>query len=167
MKPMIPLICCSLLFIGCSESASTQPPVAPENEPQSITAAVEENSTQPAIKSPVPAEANTVAPIAQKGAEPVKTASVKGAEKAPMPPAVDGGALFGQKCSSCHGAKGEKSALNKSQVIAGWQETQVKDALKGYQTGTYGKEMKALMQGQAKGLNDTQIDALAKHIQGL
>ncbi|KFN40156.1 MAG: hypothetical protein JU82_04840 [Sulfuricurvum sp. MLSB] len=80
---------------------------------------------------------------------------------------ADGNALFGQKCASCHGMKAEKSALGKSQIIAGWSEQKVKEALKGYQAGTYGKEMKALMQGQAKPLSDAQIDALAKHISGL
>ena len=63
--------------------------------------------------------------------------------------------------------KGEKAALGKSAIIADFSEQQVKEALKGYQAGTYGKEMKALMQGQAKGLNDAQIDALAKHISTL
>jgi len=32
--------------------------------------------------------------------------------------AADGSALF-QKCAACHGQKGEKAALGKSEVIAG------------------------------------------------
>jgi len=72
--------------------------------------------------------------------------------------------MFSQKCASCHGAKGEKSALGKSQIIADRTEQQIKDALKGYQAGTYGKEMKILMQGQVKSLTPEQTDALAKYI---
>jgi len=79
---------------------------------------------------------------------------------APFDPAV----VFGQKCASCHGAKGEKAALGKSQIIADRTEQQIKDALTGYQGGTYGKEMKTLMQGQVKALTPEQIDALAKYI---
>jgi cytochrome c553 len=80
---------------------------------------------------------------------------------------VDGKAIFTQKCVSCHGVKAEKSALNKSQIIANFSEAQIKDALKGYQAGTYGKEMKGIMQGQVKTFDDTQIEALAHYISTL
>jgi cytochrome c553 len=101
-------------------------------------------------------------------AEETKTAvTVDAATVTVTETAIDATTLFAQKCASCHGTKAEKSALNKSQVIAGWKDTQIKDALKGYQSGTYGKEMKALMQGQAKGLSDAQIDALATYISTL
>ncbi|MCX6073244.1 MAG: c-type cytochrome [Campylobacterales bacterium] len=77
---------------------------------------------------------------------------------------LDPSSLFSKKCASCHGDKAEKQALGKSQVIANLEEIQIKDALKGYQAGTYGKEMKAIMQGQAKSLEPEQIDALAQYI---
>ncbi|MGZ5208146.1 MAG: c-type cytochrome, partial [Sulfuricurvum sp.] len=82
----------------------------------------------------------------------------------PIATIVDGKALYAQKCVSCHGMKAEKSALGKSQIIANFTEQQTKDALKGYQDGSYGKEMKGLMQGQVKSLNLEQIDALAHYI---
>jgi cytochrome c553 len=131
-------------------------------------AVVVEENTSP-TENDVPAEEPSVPVI-----EPVKQAAKTAAEpkpaavlKAEPAASVDGGALFGQKCASCHGVQGEKAALGKSQVIAGWNAAKVKDALKGYQDGTYGKEMKALMLGQVKGLNDAQIDAVAKHISEL
>ncbi|MDP2851660.1 MAG: c-type cytochrome [Sulfuricurvum sp.] len=138
MKTFIPLIC-SLFLIGCSESTSEQIPSSAEPK-----TAVEANTSTPEQKAPV-TETATALPETSD----------------------DGGTLFTQKCASCHGAKGEKSALGKSAVIAEFSEQQVKDALRGYQTGTYGKEMKGLMQGQAKALNDAQIDALAKFISAL
>lgn len=79
---------------------------------------------------------------------------------------TDGASLFGQQCASCHGVKGEKSALGKSQIIANLTQGQITQALKGYQAGTYGKEMKAIMQGKAKGLNDDQIKVLSDYISG-
>ncbi|WP_295013708.1 c-type cytochrome [Sulfuricurvum sp.] len=147
MKTIIPILC-SFLLIGCSDSKPTEAPATSE-----MTAPIEVNQTASietnASVSTPPVTATPSAPVA------VETA------------AIDASALFAQKCVSCHGAKGEKSALNKSQIIANFSEAQVKEALKGYQNGTYGKEMKALMQGQAKGLNDAQIDALAKYISAL
>ena len=141
MKTFLPLIC-SLFLIGCSESTSEQAPLS--NEPQAIvTHTVEANTSIPEQNAPA---TETVALTATS---------------------VDGEVLFGQKCASCHGAKGEKPALGKSAIITDFSEQQVKDALKGYQSGSYGKEMKGLMQGQAKGLNDAQIDALAAFISTL
>lgn len=150
MKVFLPLLC-SLLLIGCSDSTSKQAPET-SNETQSVTAApANANST------------NTVQEEANKTAAEPAAAITKVADNN----VVDGAALFAQKCASCHGAKADKSALNKSQIIATLTEVQIKDALKGYQNGTYGREMKAVMQGQAKPLNDAQIDALAKYVSGL
>lgn len=146
MKYLFPLFC-SLVLIGCSDT--------PSKAPSTSEAAVQTSPSAEINQSTLP-ETNTSpeVPAADKA---VST------ETAPM----DGGTLFAQKCSACHGTKAEKSALSKSQIIAGWKEDQVKTALKGYQAGTYGKDMKAVMQGQAKGLNDEQIDALAKYISTL
>ena len=80
--------------------------------------------------------------------------------------AADGASLY-KKCVSCHGAKGEKVALGKSKVIAEMDVTQLQVAIKGYQNGSYGGSMKALMQGQVKTLSDDQISQLAKYISQL
>ena len=80
--------------------------------------------------------------------------------------AADGAALF-KKCVSCHGAKAEKSALGKSQVIAGWDAAKIEDALKGYKAGTYGGPMKGLMKGQVASYSDADIAAVSAYIHGL
>lgn len=171
MKLFLPLVC-SLLLIGCSDSSV-------QNQTQSASA--------PAVSETLPAQAETPsaateesAPAAlpkETGNQKTATADVpaiedkKVATATPAPKStaatVDAGVLFGQKCASCHGAKAEKTALGKSQIIADFNEQQIKDALHGYQAGTYGKDMKVLMQGQAKALSNAQIDALAKHISAL
>ena len=150
MKSLISIVC-ALLVLGCSnESPKSETPQA---EPTPVT--VETNVTDATIEPSETAATST---------QPTAAA----AEPAVAPVAsVDGSALYAQKCASCHGAKAEKAALGKSQIIAGWNEAQIKEALKGYQVGTYGKEMKGLMQGQAKALSDEHIDALAKHISTL
>ena len=48
---------------------------------------------------------------------------------------ADGTALF-TTCASCHGEKAEKSALGKSQIIAGWDKQRTIDVLNGYKKGT-------------------------------
>ena len=70
-------------------------------------------------------------------------------------------------CLSCHGKNAEKSALNKSLVIQGWNAKKIEIALKGYQDETYGRTMKSIMQAQAKKLSDAQIKALSKYISEL
>ncbi len=80
--------------------------------------------------------------------------------------AADGAELF-KKCASCHGEKAEKSALGKSQIIAGWDAAKVATALKGYKDGTYGAAMKGVMKGQVAALTDADIDALGAYVAGL
>ncbi len=80
--------------------------------------------------------------------------------------AADGAALF-KKCAACHGQKGEKKALNKSQVIAGWDAAKTAAAIKGYKDGSYGGPMKGLMKGQVAALSDADVTALSAYIAGL
>ncbi len=80
--------------------------------------------------------------------------------------AADGAALY-KKCVACHGVQGEKQALGKSKVINSMTKPELASALKGYQDGSYGASMKALMKGQVASLDDAQIDTLADHIASL
>ncbi|PHR57863.1 MAG: hypothetical protein COA44_05165 [Arcobacter sp.] len=78
--------------------------------------------------------------------------------------APSGANLYTQKCASCHGKDGKKSALNASEVIAGWESSKTQGILKGYQDGTYGKKMKNIMQGQTKPLSKTDIKLISDYI---
>lgn len=80
--------------------------------------------------------------------------------------AADGETLF-KTCTTCHGTRAEKSALNKSQVIAGWSSDKTVAALNGYKDGTYGGPLKSTMTAQVKNLDATAIATLAKYIEGL
>ena len=77
--------------------------------------------------------------------------------------AADGEALF-KTCTTCHGTRAEKSALNKSQVIAGWSSDKTVAALNGYKDGTYGGTLKGTMTAQVKNLSADDIKALAAYI---
>ncbi len=77
--------------------------------------------------------------------------------------ASEGAELY-TKCVGCHGALGEKSALGKSRVINEMGQEDIITALKGYQDGSYGGVMKALMKGQVANLSEQQITALADEI---
>lgn len=174
MRFFLPIVC-SLLLIGCSDSAvqnETQAQPAPAASETPAPGSVQAETSAP--EEPVPAALPQETAHPQTAAAEIPVPESKKAVATPVPApkstaveVVDAGAIFGQKCASCHGSKGEKAALGKSQVIAQFNAQQIKDALHGYKDGTYGKEMKALMQGQAKGLNDAQIDALAKYISTL
>jgi cytochrome c len=80
--------------------------------------------------------------------------------------ASDGASLF-KKCVGCHGSHAEKSALGKSQIIAGWEASKIENALHGYKDESYGGVMKPLMKGQVAALSDSDIKALAEYIHGL
>jgi len=71
-------------------------------------------------------------------------------------------------CAACHGAKGEKPALGKSEVIAGWDEAKVVASLNGYKAGTLNVHgMGAVMKGQVMKLSDADIADLAKQISAM
>ncbi len=155
MKYFLPLVC-SVFLIGCGDSSQN-------GQPAQSDAAVE--TPAPSAESSAPDTAGAEAVPAAKApvsAEPAVAAATAAA--AQVSKTVDTALLYTQKCASCHGMKAEKSALGKSQVIAGWSAKEIKDSLHGYRDGTYGKEMKALMQGQAKALSDAEIDALSQYI---
>lgn len=78
--------------------------------------------------------------------------------------AADGAELY-KKCATCHGAKGEKKALNKSNIIATMSAEQIKTALEGYKAGTLNVHGQGkMMNMQVKNLSAQDIDALSQYI---
>ena len=111
--------------------------------------------------------ATAVAKETQKSQTEVKREIQKRVEKTKTEvTTVDGAAIY-KMCASCHGQNAEKKALNKSQVIQGWESKKIVAALKGYKDGTYGGAMKAMMKGQVSKLSDADMEAVAKHISQL
>ena len=68
------------------------------------------------------------------------------------------------KCMGCHGAKGEKKAMNVSKVIGGQSVAETKNQLKGYKDGSYGGRMAGIMKGQVKRMNEAQMKELSEYI---
>ncbi len=69
------------------------------------------------------------------------------------------------KCIGCHGANGEKSALNgKSLIISEMSKADVKSAMLGYKDGTYGAAMKSIMVNQVLSLSVEDIEFIANKI---
>ncbi len=73
---------------------------------------------------------------------------------------ADGASAY-QKCSVCHGAKGEKAAMGASKLLDTMKKAEIVAALKGYKDGSYGGAMKGAMKGQVKDLSDADIKAIA------
>ena len=151
----------AVLLIGCGDSAQQEPsatPSAPAESAQPAPAPLPE--AQPELQT-LPASAGNPAAEVPATTGPEAVAAAPAAQASAAKP--DGKTLY-SRCAGCHGTNGEKSALNASQVIAGWDASRTADALKGYREGSYGGKMKATMAGQASRLNDAEIDALAAYI---
>lgn len=71
--------------------------------------------------------------------------------------------IYQSKCFSCHGPKASKSALNKSQIIAGWSAARIISAVKGYKNGE-GGAMKGVMKPIASGLSNDDLNTVADTI---
>jgi len=101
--------------------------------------------------------------VSEKTKAAVTTVTTKAKEVVAKATAPNPEKLY-KKCSGCHGANAEKSALDKSQIIQGWDAAKVSQALHGYKDGSYGGPMKGVMAGQAKNLSDEDISVLAEYI---
>ena len=77
--------------------------------------------------------------------------------------AADGAEIYKAKCFSCHGEKAAKAALNKSQIIAGWDAQKTIASMNGYKNGE-GGPMKGVMKPIASGLSDEDLKAVAATI---
>ena len=70
-------------------------------------------------------------------------------------------------CASCHGTKGERKALNVSNLLQGQSKNEIIQKLNGYKDGTYGGAMSAVMSSQVALLSKDKIEALAEYISKL
>lgn len=77
--------------------------------------------------------------------------------------AADGESIYKSKCFSCHGEKASKAALNKSQIIAGWDASKIIQSMMDYKEGK-GGPMKNIMKPIATGLSDDDLKAVATTI---
>ena len=184
-----------ILFAGCekreSETAGSGVETAAKSQsaPQAAEAdekrAVQESAAVSEEAPPKAESAEQESPVAEKvteAAEEVKrkaseiTETVKEEAKAAAAAVtgavgkkegVDAAALYKSKCAGCHGAKGEKHALGKSNVIAGQPKALLIQKLDGYKEGSYGGAMKSIMKSQVGSLDEEQIEALSGYISTL
>ncbi len=73
-----------------------------------------------------------------------------------------------KNCASCHGAKGEKSALDTGAIILNNNTDEIVELLKGYKYDNLDQyNMGSLMKGQAVSLSDEDIENIALYIKSL
>ena len=98
------------------------------------------------------------------GSDETKTQSVVGSAE-PMITKAPGENIFNTKCATCHGsdAKGRADFPR----LSGQSTNSLIKKLNGYKDGTYGNNMKAVMEPNAKALSSTQIEMVAEYISTL
>ena len=169
MKNII-LIATLLIFAGCSSDDSKD--THKKELKQEVEKVVQKETPKEVVKKVVEEKK---APVKEVKKEPVVKKVVQ--KETPKEEATQevkevakttksGEEIF-KACIACHGAKADKAALGKSKIIKGWDAAKVSAALKGYNNGTYGGSMKAIMIGQAGFLNDEEIQAVSEYISKL
>ena len=81
---------------------------------------------------------------------------------------ASGASIYASKCASCHGAHGEKAALDRSKPIAGQNPSLATKQIQGYKNGSlnqYG--MGGAMKNMVKSLSDDEINEVAQYISKL
>jgi len=165
------LVVAALFVAGCSQEKKEEQHVQQAAVPQAQTATASSSMKKEVPIKSVAAEKDVkeTPKVEKKPAvevAPVKTETVP-KEVAVIDKTEIAGAKIFVKCSSCHGKNAEKKALGKSQVIKGWEQAKIVNALHGYKEGTYGGAMKAVMKAQVSSLSDAEINAVAKYISEL
>lgn len=80
---------------------------------------------------------------------------------------ADGSAIY-KKCIACHGAKAEKSYLNKVPALSSVDAKERLESLKGYKAGTLNKfGMGGIMKAQTAALSEDDLKAVNDHISTL
>lgn len=166
-----------LMFISCSDEKSSSSEKKIAESATKIVETVSEESKKIVEEVTVVAQetANDVTTKIDKQSDKVventkevireSTKTINDAIAIPLA-TIDGSKLF-TKCATCHGQNGENKALNKSQVIKGWDVDKLKIAINGYKDGSYGSTMKGVMKGYVQNLNEDEIEALSEYISKL
>ncbi|SFV56843.1 Cytochrome C553 (soluble cytochrome f) [hydrothermal vent metagenome] len=146
------VIAAALLLSGCGSD---------EQKSKTQSSSTQKSSVETVTTKKVKTQASTTKVKESEAKAPTTIAPKK------VVKAEDGATLFAS-CAGCHGAKGDKKALGKSELIGGWSATKVEEALKGYKSkkrNIHG--MGAVMQSQAVKLNDKEIKLLGEYISKL
>lgn len=177
----------ALLLLGCSEDKASS---AKEESAQKTNVTVETikapsvesnttahkivkevtktlNNETKEIAQVVEKKSTSVVKDINKTVQEVKKDLTKVVEPAKAPVVTIDAAAIYKTCATCHGLNAEKKALNKSQIIKGWDSAKIVAALHGYKDGSYGSSMKGVMKPQVSKLSDAEIEAVAKYISNL
>ena len=149
-----------LLLTGCSEEKKPTSEVTTKVETVKNEVVKATDTTKEVVSNAADEAKKMLNTEVEKNTDKVEEAI---AEPVAVVEGLDAEALY-KSCAACHGLKGEKQALGKSEVIAGWAKEKTIQAMNGYKDGSYGGVMKNIMKGQVTTKTDLEIEALAVFI---
>jgi len=161
-----------------TKSVTAQAQEAASSAIEKATQAVKETAS--AAKDAVAEKADEVKAVANKAVEATKEVATQAVEKTSAvakeasdavskkveeaKAAISAPSVNLSACAGCHGKDFEKKAMGVSKVVKDMSKADIETALKGYQAGTYGGNMKALMKGQVAQFDEAKIKAIAEQI---
>lgn len=101
-------------------------------------------------------EANILAKLEKKKEEEIKAKEIQEIQEA----AIDGEKTYVNKCQSCHGVNGEKSAYNTSRHLKDLSIQDMEESIKNYKTGSANSQNATLMAPYANYLDAKTIKGI-------
>ena len=105
-------------------------------------------------------EANIIAKLEKKKEEEVKAKEIQEVQEA----AIDGEKIYTNKCQTCHGANGEKSAYNSARPLKSLSVEDMEESIKNYKNGKVDSSNATIMTPYANYLDSKTVKGIHAYL---
>jgi mono/diheme cytochrome c family protein len=105
-------------------------------------------------------EANIIAKLEKKKEEEIKAKEIQEVQEA----AIDGEKIYTNKCQTCHGANGEKSAYNSARPLKSLSVEDMQESIKNYKNGRVDSSTATIMTPYASYLDSKIVQGIHAYL---
>ena len=105
-------------------------------------------------------EANIIAKLEKKKEEEIKAKEIQEVQEA----AIDGEKIYTNKCQTCHGANGEKSAYNSARPLKSISVEDMEESIKNYKNGKVDSSNATIMTPYANYLDSKTVKGIHAYL---